>query len=120
MLVSLAPDWIGDAGHHGPFERRVHEVAEATGHAHIALASAGLQPVADWQVPTFSEPTYGSGGRFAPAGRLFEGELRIALEHLRLRPGTVVYLYTADVWREWRYILLSQPTSRTARFGVRT
>lgn len=98
MLVSLAPDWIGDAGHHGPFERRVHEVAEATGHAHIALASAGLQPVADWQIPTFSEPTYGSGGRFAPVGRLFEGELRIALEHLRLRPDAVLYLYTADVW----------------------
>lgn len=98
ILVSLAPDWIGDAGHHGPFERRVHEAAEATGHAHIALASAGLQPAADWQVPTFSEPTYPSGGGFAPVGRQFEDELRAGLAHLPLRPGTVAYLYAGDVW----------------------
>ncbi len=99
-LVSLTPDWIGDFGHFGPFERRVHEAAEAAGHAHVALASAGLRGAADWQVPMFSEPTFASwaAGGFPPVGERFDGELRAAVNQLRFEPGSVVYLYTADVW----------------------
>ncbi len=98
-LVSLTPDWSGDFGHFGPFERRVHEVAEAAGHSHVALASAGLQPTEAWQVPTFSEVTlFPSGDRFGPVGQRFEAELRGALD--RLRPGapSTVFLYAGDVW----------------------
>ena len=97
-FVSLTPDWISDFGHFGPFERRFHEVAEAAGQPHIALASAGLLPAADWQLPTFSEPTFTSTGRFAPIGKHFERELRAALEQLALPSGAVAFLYTADVW----------------------
>lgn len=97
-LVSLTPDWISDFGHFGPFERRVHQVAEANGHRHVALTSAGLQPTADWQVPTFSEATLSPSRRFAPVGRKFEGELRAALRQRTLGSDAVVFLYTADVW----------------------
>lgn len=100
VLVSLTPDWIGDSGHFGPLERRIHEAAEAAGHMHIALASAGLQPTADWQVPTFSEASFApdSGSRFAPVGQHFEDELRAVLDQLRLGHDSVVFFYTADVW----------------------
>ena len=100
VLVSLTPDWIDDFGHFGPFERRVHEAAEAAGCLHIALASAGLEPSADWHVPTFSEATYTASSvkQFAPVGQRFEGELRAALDNLRLDAGSTVFLYTGDVW----------------------
>jgi hypothetical protein len=114
-LVSLTPDWIGDFGHFGPFERRIHAAAEAAGNTHLALASAGLEPLADWQIPLFSEATLPSG-RFAPVGDHFEGELRTGLASLRLASGSVVFLYTADVWHvaallsvaadnpQWRFV----------------
>jgi hypothetical protein len=98
VLVSITPDWIGTFGHFGPFERRVHEAAEAAGLVHHALASQGLLPDAEWQVPTFSEATFASGSRYGPVGQRFEGELRGALEKLHLPPGSVVFMYTADVW----------------------
>ncbi|HEY6609235.1 MAG TPA: glycosyltransferase [Candidatus Limnocylindria bacterium] len=97
-LVSLTPDWIDDFGHFGPFERRIHGVAEAAGYRHIALANAGLIPTADWQVPTFSEFTFAAGDGTAPVGPHFEGELRDALGHHRPGPGSIVLMYTADVW----------------------
>lgn len=96
-LVSLTPDWIGDFGHFGPFERRVHAAAAAAGHTHLAVASAGLEPLADWQIPLFSEATLPSG-RFAPVGEHFEAELRTGLASLQLASGSAVFLYTADVW----------------------
>lgn len=99
-LVSLTPDWIGDFGHFGPFERRMHEVAEASGVPHVALTSTGLQPDAEWQVPAFSEASFSSasGNRFAPVGSRFDGELRAALDQLQLGGDSVVFFYTADIW----------------------
>ena len=98
VILSLTPDWIGTFGHFGPFERRVHEAAEENGILHLSLASRGLLPDADWQLPIFSEQTFASGSRFGPVGQRFESELRGALHKLRLPAGSVVYMYTADVW----------------------
>ncbi len=113
-LVSLTPDWISDFGHFGPFERRVHAASAAAGLPHIALASAGLEPQADWQVPLFSEATLPSG-RFAPTGKHFEAELRRGLASLELPAGSAVFLYTADVW-QIAALLLVAADHRHVRF----
>jgi hypothetical protein len=97
-LVSLTPDWIDDFGHFGPFERRIHAVAEAAGYRHIALAGTRLQPSADWQLPAFSEDTYSAGNGLEIVEGRFDRELRAALDFCRLGPGSVVFFYTADVW----------------------
>lgn len=99
-LISLTPDWIGDSGHFGAFERRVHRTAEEMGISHVALASAGLDPIAAWQLPAFSEATFFSSAanRHSPVGERFEDELRDALAGLDLDPGSTVFMYTADAW----------------------
>lgn len=117
MLVSVTPDWSGDYGHFGPFERRVHETAERGGYAHVALTNAKLSPSAGWQHPTFSEPTFVSGRNFEPVGMHVQRELSAALEGLSLDPGSVVFFYSADVWH-LAAILAVAPHHPQARFVV--
>jgi len=93
-LVSLTPDWIDDFGHFGPFERRIHDVAADAGFDHLAFASAGLEPVSEWEVPAFTDPLTGE----AVVSSKFEVQLRTALKAAALGPGSVVMLYGGDVW----------------------
>jgi FkbM family methyltransferase len=94
QLVSLTPDWIDEFGHFGPFERRIHKAAADAGFEHIALASAGLKPTEEWQIPAFVGPL--AGQSITAAG--FGLQLTSALNEAKPTPGSVVMFYAADVW----------------------
>jgi hypothetical protein len=93
MLVSVTPDWVDDFGHFGPFERRLLAASQRAGLTHVALTSTGLQRPEPWQLPTFTEPSFG----LVPSR--FGLELEQALDALEPPPGSVIGFYTSDVWQ---------------------
>lgn len=95
IVVSITPDWTGDWGHFGPWERTVGTAAEAAGYRYRSLASIGLASRDPSARPTF---THGTLGRECVFTQQFERELRAGLNEAAGQGPEIACFYTADVW----------------------
>lgn len=95
LLVSITPDWTGNFGHFGPWERAIGNAARARGYVYRSLTSQALDPPDDSALPTF---THGTLHRECFDSTRFEHELRAGLNRAAGDSAAVVGFYAADVW----------------------
>lgn len=95
IIASITPDWTGDFGHFGPWERAVGGAARARGHEYRSLASRALDPPVDTAIPTF---THGTLNRECVDSARFEHELRRGLDAVAGDALAIASFYAADVW----------------------
>jgi FkbM family methyltransferase len=95
-VVSVTPDWTGDFGHFGPWERAVRAAARAAGYHYRSLGSRALPPRESWMVPTFTHGTVDDERARIPE---FAQDLRDGLAHsIGDGASAIVCFYAASVW----------------------
>lgn len=94
-VISLSPDWTGDFGHFGPWERAIGNAARAAGYEYRTLASRANASQDSSVIPTF---THGTLHREISDASRFADELRRGLQAAVGCGRAIVCFYAADVW----------------------